>query len=333
MMKKEVNWGVLGPGAIAHHFADCFPQSDNCKLLAVGALNKESADEYAKKYNIPRSYGTYEELIADKDIDVIYIAVPTGVHVKYIKECLEANKHVLCEKTITMNAKQLKECVSIAKKNHLILTEGLTSVFEPVMKAMKDKIQSGIYGKLHFITVTCGSHKEYDKNNRFFSPKLGGGALFDIGCYAIGFANYFMSSKPTIVKSEGLICDTGVDLKSAYVLRNNQDELATVMIALRSKTEKIGIIACEDAFIRIEGFIRASRATVTYLDGRVETFEFPQRQLDAEVEAVTHDILEGNETCSICPIDYTVSILEVMDEARRQWGYKFDFEMEEEMNG
>lgn len=332
-MKKEVNWGVLGPGKIAHHFAETFPESSNCKLMAVGAMNQQMADDYAKKFKIERSYGTYEELVADKDIDVIYISVPTGVHVKYIKDCLHAGKHVLCEKTITMNAKQLKECNEIAKKNHLILAEGLTSVYEPVMKTMKDKIESGIYGKLHFVTVTCGSCKEYDKNNRFFSPALGGGALFDIGCYAIGFANYFMTSKPTLVKSEGLICDTGVDLKSAYVLRNEQDELATVLIALRSKTEKIGIIACEDAFIRIEGFIRACKATVTYLDGRTETYEFPQRQIDAEVEALTQDILAGNETCSICPIDYTISILEVMDEARKQWGYQFDFEKEEEISG
>lgn len=332
-MKKIVNWGVLGPGFIAHSFAKCFPKSGKCRLLAVSALLKEDADRYAETFGVPRSYGSYEELIADKDVDVIYIAVPTGAHYKYIKDCLNGGKHVLCEKTITMNAAHLKECAEIARKNHLILAEGLTSVYEPVMKAMKDKIQSGIYGKLHFITVTCGSCKEYDPNNRFFSPELGGGALFDIGCYAIGFANYFMSGKPVVVKSEGVLCDTGVDLKSAYVLKNQEDELATVLIALRSKTEKIGIIACEDAFIRIEGFIRANRVTVTYLDGRTETYEFPTRQLDAEVEAVTADILAGNEVCTVCPVDYTISILEVMDEARRQWGYRFPFESEVGVNG
>lgn len=333
MMKKGVNWGVLGPGFIAQSFAKSFPESENCKLLAVGAIDQQQADRYAEKFNVPRSYGTYEELIADKDIDVIYIAVPNIAHAKYIKDCLNGGKHVLCEKTITMNADQLRECIAIAKEKHLLLTEGLTSVFEPVMRAMKEKVEAGVYGKLHFVTVTCGSYKEYDKNNRFFSPELGGGALFDIGCYAIGFANYFLSSKPTIVRSEGVLCDTGVDLKSAYVLKNDQDELATVLIALRSKTEKIGIIACEDAFIRIEGFIRGSKATVTYFDGRTETYEFPVRQLEAEVEAVTEDLLEGREISSVCPMEYSLSILEVMDQAREQWGYQFPFEKEEKLNG
>lgn len=328
-MTNKVKWGVLGPGFIAHAFATEFPQQDNCELYAVGAINQDLADAYAEKFDVPHAYGSYEELIADEDVDIIYIATPTSVHHKYIKACLEASKHVLCEKTITMNAKQLEECMVIAKQKGVILAEGLTSVFEPVMYAMKEKIQSGIYGKLHFVTVTCGSSKEYNENNRYFSPKLGGGAIFDIGCYAIGFANYFMSSKPTVIKSEGILAGTGVDLKSAYVLKNKEDELATVMISLRSKTEKIGIIACEDAFIRIEGFIRGSKATVTYLDGRTEVYEFPVRQLDAEVEALTSDILAGKTDCTLCPIDYTLSILKVMDEAREHWGYQFDFEKEE----
>ncbi len=329
-MKEVVNWGILGPGEIARHFARSFPSGEKTKLLAVGARKEEKAAAFAGEYKIPRYYGSYEELIADPDVDAVYIAVPNSVHPQYIEACLEGGKHVLCEKTITMNAAQLRRCMQTAKKNHRILAEGLTSVYEPVMGAMRERIRSGQYGKLHFITVTCGSCKEYDAANRFFSPELGGGALFDIGCYAIGFANYFMSEKPSVIRSEGVLCDTGVDLKSAYVLRNSKDELATVMISLRSKTEKIGIIACEDAYIRIEGFIRACRATVTYLDGRTEIYEFPKRQLDAEVEAMTRDILEGRKESSVCPAALSLSILEVMDEARRQWGYRFPFEKKAE---
>lgn len=327
-MEKTIKWGVLGPGFIAHAFARSFPNQDNCELYAVGAMQQEMADDYAQKFNIPKAYGTYEGLIGDPDVDAIYIATPTSVHYQYIMACLKARKHVLCEKTITMNAAQLEDCIKAAKANNVILTEGLTSVFEPVMYQMKKKIDSGMYGKLQFITVTCGSLKEYDATNRYFSPQLGGGAIFDIGCYAIGFANYFMSSMPEVIKSEGVICDTGVDLKSAYVLRNQEDELATVVISLRSKTEKIGIIACEDAFVRIEGFIRGSKATVTYFDGRTEVYEFPVRQLEAEVEALNKDIRAGNDECELCPSSLSLSILKVMDEAREQWGYQFDFEKE-----
>ena len=194
------------------------------------------------------------------------------------------------------------------------------------MKVVKKKIENGDYGKLQFVTVTCGSDKPYDANNRYFSPKLGGGAIFDIGCYAIGFANYFMTSYPDVVKSEGFICDTGVDLKSAYVLRNKENELATVLIGLRGKTEKIGIISCENAFIRIEQFIRGHKATVTFMDGRTEIYDFPVTHLDAEVIALNADIRAGNTECSACPISLSRSVLDVMDKAREQWGYKFEFE-------
>lgn len=324
--RRTIRWGIVGPGAIAEHFAQNFPVEDDCELIAVAGRTREHSESYAQRHGIPRIYESDADLAADPDIDVVYVATPTSAHVTNIKTCLAAGKHVLCEKTITMTLAQLDECAEMARRNHVILCEGLTSVFEPVMPFMKRKIASGEYGKVHFITVTCGSDKPYDATNRFFSPELGGGAIFDIGCYAIGFASYFMTSYPDIVHSEGYICDTGVDMKSAYVLRNADDELATVAISLRSKTEKIGIIACERAFIRIEQFIRAHRATVSFPDGRTESYDFPVRQLEAEALAMNADIRLGREDSSLCPIELSRSVLFVMDKARRQWGYRFGFE-------
>lgn len=326
--KKTIKWGIVGPGFIAGLFAMGFPKGDNCELVAVAGRTPDKTRAFADKWGIERVYGSDAELAADPDIDAVYIATPTSAHVPNILACLNGGKHVLCEKTITMNGAQLDECVAAARKNNVILAEGLTSVYEAVMPFMKRKIASGEYGKLQFITVTCGSDKPYDANNRYFSPKLGGGAIFDIGCYAIGFANYFMSSYPTSVKSDGFICDTGVDLKSSYLLRNKEGEMASVIIGLRGKTEKIGIISCEKAFIRIEQFIRAHKATVTFPDGRTEVYDFPVTQLDAEVKAMNADIRQGNKECSLCPIDLSRSILGVLDEARAQWGYQFEFEKE-----
>ena len=113
---------------------------------------------------------------------------------------------------------------------------------------------------------------------------------------------------------------------SSYLLRNDEDELASVIIGLRGKTEKIGIISCEKAFVRIEQFIRGHKATVTFPDGRTEVYDFPVTQLDAEAVAMNEDIRAGRSECSLCPVDLSRSILTVMDEARRQWGYRFEFE-------
>lgn len=325
-LDRTIRWGIIGPGEIATHFATSFPREDGCELVAVCGRTPARTDAFAARFDIPRAYYSDVELAADPDVDVVYIATPTSAHVPNIIACLSAGKHVLCEKTITMTGAQLDECVAVARENHVILAEGLTSVYEPVMAFMKRKVAAGEYGKIQFITVTCGSDKPYDATNRYFSPALGGGAIFDIGCYAIGFVNYFMTSYPTSVKSDGLICDTGVDLKSSYLLRNDHDELASVVIGLRGKTEKIGIISCENAYVRIEQFIRAHKATVTFPDGRTEAYDFPVSQLEAEVRALNSDIRAGREECSLCPIDLSRSILAVMDAAREQWGYRFEFE-------
>lgn len=324
----KIKWGVIGPGYIAGEFARLFPVSPQSEIYAVYGRTERKARSYQNEFGLSKAYWNLDDFLNDQEITAAYIATPCRSHPELIKACLNAGKHVLCEKSIAMTAGQLEECAAIAKEKHLILAEELTSVFEPVMRFMKEKISSGTYGKVHFVTVTFGSSKPYDIRNRFFNPENGGGALFDIGCYAIGFANYMMSSYPSLVKSEGVLCDLGVDLKSAYVLRNKEDELATVMIALRSKTEKIGIVACEDAWVKIEHFHRGSKADVEYLDGRRERYEFPVRHQDAAVEAMNEDILKGRTDSSVCPVDLSLSILQVMDEARKQWGYAFDFEKE-----
>lgn len=323
---KKINWAIMGTGFISNSFARSFPKMKGASLYGVSGFNKEETQEFAEKYSIKNAFDTYETMLSDKEVDIVYMGIPTSVHYEWILKSLHQGKHVLCEKTITMNYAQLKECRDLAREKGLMLVEGLTSVFSPLMGDIKKIIDSGRLGPLHFITVTCGSHKEYSAHNRYFSPNLGGGAIFDIGCYAIGFANYFMSSNPTTILSEGVLAGTGVDLKSAYVLKNDQNELATVMIALRSKTEKIGIIACEEAFIRIEGFIRPRKAVITFRDGRMETYEYEPFGLEKEVETITKDLLEGKIESTVCPIDYTCSILQVMDTAREQWGYKFEFE-------
>lgn len=331
-MDKIVNWAILGSGHIAHAFAGSFPRRDNMKLLAIGGRRAGAAQKFAKVHNISRTYGSVPEMLADSDIDVVYIATPTGAHYENIKDCLNAGKHVLCEKTITVNLEQFEECRALAKRKHLILAEALTSVYLPMMAFLKKKIDSGGYGKLHFITVTCGSLKEYDPTNRFFNKDSGGGALFDTGCYAFGVTNYFMHGELTTIESKGTLAPTGVDLKSATILHNENDEYATVMLGFRSKTEKLAIIACEDAQIEIDGFVRPFSATVKFPhergeQGRVEIYEFPKTGgFELEAEAITADILADNTDCTLWPADLVAKNLQIMDACRQQWGFLYDFE-------
>ena len=321
--KKTVNWVIMGAGTIAGAFANAFPKNDpSMKLLGIASRSLDKAKAAGEKYGLEKAY-TYETMASDPEVDAVYIATTTNAHYNCIKLCLEAKKHVLCEKTITVNARQLKECMALAKENGVILAEGLTSIYLPVMKFLQDKIDTGVYGKMRFVTVTCGSNKEYDPKNRFYNPESGGGALFDIGCYAFGLATYFMSSRPEVVKSEGMLCETGVDTTSATILRNKDDQFATVMMAFDAKTDKVGIIALEKAYIEIRSFIRPQGCKVTWMveDGRTETYEFARSGgFDLEAKSISQDILAGKKDSTVCPIDFTLGILEIMDAVRPQWG-------------
>ncbi|MBO3325114.1 Gfo/Idh/MocA family oxidoreductase [Clostridium perfringens] len=321
---KKLKWGILGPGNIARDFAQALNRV-NGEVYAVASRNKERAEKFARENNVKKAYGSYDEIIKDENIDVVYIATPHSNHYEYIIKSLNNNKHVLCEKAITVNEKELEEALKIAREKNLVLEEAMTLFHMPLYEKVIKKINNEDLGKVNMVQVSFGSFKEYDENNRFFNLDLAGGALLDIGTYALSFARYFLSSMPEEILSTVKKAKTGVDEESGIILKTKEDEVATISLAFRSKMPKRGIVSCDNGFITIDNFPRANKATINYLDGAVEVIECGEEEkaLDYEVIFMEERIKENKESNSI---DLTYDVTKIMNKVRKDWGIVYPFE-------
>ncbi|MFR5594229.1 MAG: Gfo/Idh/MocA family protein [Clostridium perfringens] len=321
---KKLKWGILGPGSIARDFAQALNRV-NGEVYAVASRNKERAEKFARENNVKKAYGSYDEIIKDKDIDVVYIATPHSNHYEYIIKSLNNNKHVLCEKAITVNERELEEALKIAREKNLVLEEAMTLFHMPLYEKVIKKINKEDLGKVNMVQVSFGSFKEYDENNRFFNLDLVGGALLDIGTYALSFARYFLSSMPEEILSTVKKAKTGVDEESGIILKTKEDEIATISLAFRSKMPKRGIVSCDNGFITIDNFPRANKATINYLDGTVEVIECGEEEkaLDYEVIFMEEKINENKESNSI---ELTYDVIKIMNKVRKDWGILYPFE-------
>ncbi|WP_410512807.1 Gfo/Idh/MocA family oxidoreductase [Paenibacillus sp. BR2-3] len=319
----NLKWAIIGPGNIAAEFAAAL-QEMNGTLYAVGSRSLEKARDFAKQYGAEKAYGNYSEMLQDAEIDVVYISTPHSNHYEYIMESLRNHKHVLCEKAITVNSKQLQEIVHLAEENGLVVAEAMTLYHMPLYKRLRQIVDEGKIGPLKMIQVSFGSHKEYDVTNRFFSKDLAGGALLDIGTYALSFARFFLSKQPHEILTTVKPFETGVDEQSGIILKNDVDELAVISLTMRAKMPKRGVVAGELGFITVDNFPRASAATIQYLDGTLETIEAGEtaKALQYEIEDMQRYIAgRSRET-----LDLSVDVMDIMSRVREQWGIKYSFE-------
>lgn len=183
---KSYNWATLGCGVIANELAAAMEKRGQ-KLYSVANRTHQKAVEFAKKYGIEKVYNDIDELFGDENVDIIYISTPHNTHISYLRKALRAKKHVLCEKSITLNSDELAEAIQLARENNVILAEAMTIYHMPIYKELHRKISTGELGELRLIQMNFGSYKEYNMSNRFFNRNLAGGAMLDIGVYALSF--------------------------------------------------------------------------------------------------------------------------------------------------
>lgn len=322
---KKLNWGILGTGWIATEMAEALNRV-NGEIYAVCDTTLEAAKKYAKRFGVQKAYGSADEMIDDKNVDIVYIATPHNLHYRFLVQSLKAGKHVFCEKAITVNDSQLEEAVAIAKEKNLVICDGVTLFHMPLFKKLKGIVDSGVIGEVKMVQVNFGSCKEYDVTNRFFSKELAGGALLDIGVYATSFARYFMKSKPNIVLTTANYFETGVDETSGIILRNPEGQMAVMALTMRAKQPKRGVVAGELGYIEVNNYPRGDVATITYTnDGRVETIELGEtaKALDYEVLDMQDYILNngGQEN-----LQYIRDVMATLTEIRKQWGMIYPFE-------
>ncbi|WP_099225122.1 Gfo/Idh/MocA family protein [Listeria costaricensis] len=320
---KELTWAIIGPGTIAHQFAEAM-QALGRNVYAVGARNRTKGEAFATQYGIEQVYDDFEALFKDEKIDAVYISTPHSNHDEYMLAALEHGKHILVEKAITYNTANLAKVTELAHEKKLIVAEAMTIFHMPLFKKLREVVDSGRLGELKMIQVSFGSLKEANPTNRFFNMELAGGALLDIGTYALSFARFFLNAPPDQILTTAKKYETGVDEQSGILLKNKQGEIATVSLTFRAKMPKRGIVAYENGFITIDDFPRAEKAVISYPDGRTEILETGEtaRALEYEIQDFESYVAKGENP--LHPL--TVDVVEIMTEVRNKWGITYPFE-------
>lgn len=315
---------MIGLGDIAHQFAASF-QSDQAELYAAGSRSKEKAIAFAEEYQIEKTYGSYNDLYADDEIDVIYLATPNSYHAKNMMDILQAGKHVLTEKTITMNKKELDQVLALAREKNLIVAEAMTIYHLPIFKKIKKRIEAKEFGELKLASAYFGSLKEADPKNRFFNPNLGGGALLDIGVYALSFVQYFLDSKVKDLNTLVEFYESGVDERSTISYSTETGQLANISLSFRGKLPKEGVVVCENAYITFENYPRADRAVITYPDGEEEIVKAGNSKdaLNYEMKNISQMILTGE---NLSEIEKTIQVNQIIDQVASEWGMNWLFD-------
>ena len=322
---SDLKWGILGCGVIANEMAQAFEKMGR-KVYGVSSRTQTKTEAFAERYGVENVYGSYEELLEDKNIDVIYIATPHSQHYGNMKKAIAAGKHILCEKAITVNDHQLEEIVSLAEEKNLTVREAMTISHMPLFKELKDRIDKGDIGTVKMVQVNFGSNKGYDSTNRFFALEAAGGALLDIGGYATTFARTFMDEAPNTILTTVQYVETGVDEQSGIILKNESDQMAVICLTIRAKQPKRGVVTGDKGYIEVYEYPRASKATITNTEtGVTETIEAGRTEdaLVYEVEAMEGTV---SGTFSDNNLEISRDVMKILSSVRTQWGMKYPFE-------
>lgn len=322
---KEYNWAVLGTGVIANETAAAMAKNGR-RLYAVGNRTHEKAVTFAEKYGIEKVYDDFNDMFTDPDIDIIYITTPHNTHIDFMKKAIENKKHILVEKSITLNSDELSEAVELAKKNGVVIGEAMTIYHMPIFKELKKILDSDELGRVNLITANFGSFKPYDMSNRFFNRNLAGGAMLDIGVYALSLVRYFFNSSPNETLSQVKYAPTGVDEQSGLLLMNDEGQMASVMLSLHSKQPKRAMISCERGYIEIMEYPRAWEAKITDAESGESRIVKAGKNEDAlwyEIEDMEKSV--SNVDCM--HLDYTEDVMRLMTSFRQEWNMKYPEEM------
>lgn len=319
--------GILGAGKIAGIMARTLREMENVQAWAVASRERERAEEFARTYGIERAYGSYEELVEDPAVDLIYVATPHSHHAEHCLLCIEHGKPVLCEKAFTANAAQARQVLARAEERGVFLTEAIWTRYMPSRRMIDDLIGEGSLGEVVSLTANLGyplTHVE-----RIMEPALAGGALLDIGIYPLNFASMVLGDEVEDVTSACVKTSTGVDAQSSIVLRYRDGKMATLHTTVLAATEQYGIIYGTKGYLIAHNINNIDRISLFGPDRSLRREITVPKQItgyEYEVEACRRALETGALECPEMPHAQTLRMMEQMDALRRDWGVRYPFE-------
>ena len=312
--------GIIGTGWIADKAAITLNGMTDCEAYAVGSRQQETADKFAAKWNIKKAYGSYAALIADPDVDLVYVGTPHSHHYDVTREALLAGKPCLVEKAFMANARQAQEIIDLAHERKVFLAEAIWTRYQPVVATVRNLISSGRIGQPHLITATLGY--SMGEKPRIMRPDLCGGALLDLGVYALNFVRMFTDSDIASIDGYCVKSATGMDLTNTMTIILKDGIVANVQSSAQCVGDNIGVIAGTEGNLIIDNINNPQTVTVngpnrTY----IETIRVPQQITGYEYQflACRQALIDGLTEPREMPHAETLYIMQLMDDLRRKW--------------
>lgn len=321
MKTKTYKWGILGPGKIAHKFAKGLAVVPGAELYAVASRSLPKAEEFAKEFNVPKFYGSYEDLVNDKEVDIIYIATPHVFHYEHSLLCLKHKKAVLCEKPFAMNKEQVNEMIQIAKKENIFLMEALWTYFLPHYQYVLELVRSEKFGKINGLEANFGFEAPYLPEKRLFNKELGGGSLLDIGIYPV-FAALTLLGKPDTISAKAKFSETGVDESCSIVFNYQNGVRAHLLSTINKTTPTTATINFEKAKLTLNRrFHEPTSVTILHND-QEETISFDVNTngYNFEAEHVQQMLAQGRTESTVMSFEKSLELIGLLDEIREKIG-------------
>ncbi|GAA4973742.1 Gfo/Idh/MocA family oxidoreductase [Kineococcus glutinatus] len=328
---RPVRWGVAATGGIARSFAADLPLLGGSELVAVGSRSAERAEAFAAGLPVaggaprPRAHGSYAELFADPDVDVVYVATPHAQHAEVALAAIEAGKHVLVEKAFTLTGAEAREVVAAARGRGVFACEAMWARWQPGVLRLRELVAAGVVGEVRHVSASFGFALPFDPAHRLYDPARGGGALLDLGIYPLSFASMLLGV-PQEVRALGVVGATGVDEAVTWTSQHAGGALATGLATLRASVPAAAVVAgSEGRIVLPELFFRPPVLRVERDGAEPETVEVTWEGGGYQFEAaeVERCLRAGLVESPAMPLDETVALMDAMDGIRRQLGVRY----------
>lgn len=327
-MVQKIRWGVIGAGRISRTFVNDLKLLPGAEIVAVASKSMERAKTFAQEYNLKYFYDSYEELVQNSDVDVIYIGTTNNYHYENMLLCIANNKPVLCEKPFTVNSREAQEAIRCAKEKNVFVMEAMWSRYSPAYLKVRELIQSGVIGKIKFFSADFGFKAPANPEHRAFNPELAGGGLLDVGIYPISLAFWIFEKLPSKISTIANIGKTGVDEEAAIIFNYDDGAMALLSSAVTVNTRKEAVITGQSGSIIIhEPFFHSKKVTLITESGEKE-FDFTYDGLGYQFEAehVMDCLRKGKKQSDLLTLSESLSIMQTLDKIRSEWNLVYPFE-------
>ena len=319
---RKIKFGILAPGNIANSMAKAVQDLEEIECHAVASRSYERAKDFADKWGFEKAYGSYEELVKDPEVELIYVASPHSHHYPHAKLCLEHNKHVLLEKAFTVNAVQAEELITLAKNRGRLLAEAFWPRYMPTRTILDDLIEQGTIGEVQAVTAEFGAPLSHIE--RMWNPELAGGALLDLGVYSINFALQIFKSRVQRIQSDAVMSELGVDRMNGITLTFEDGKIAVLHSNMMACMRNRGVVYGDKGYIELYE-LNNPRTIRVFNEKKELTASYPAPEqvngYEYEVLACVKAIKTGQIECEEMPHSETLRLMNILDEVRRQWDF------------